>query len=60
MYYVYQGEFCPGKLTLGKFLQGKIFAPELKNGVKILSFRGLEGQKGNSARSAEEIFGLYY
>ncbi len=29
-------------------------------GVKILSPRGLEGQKGNSARSTEGIFGLYF
>ena len=36
-------KFCPGKLTLGKILPRKNSVPELKNVVKILSPRGLEG-----------------
>ncbi len=55
-----RGEFCLGKLTLGKILPGKNSVPELKNGGNILSPRCLEGLKGNSARSAEEMFGLYF
>ncbi len=42
------------------FCLGKILSPSLKTGVKILSPRDLEGGKGNSARSAEEIFGLNF
>ncbi len=37
------GKFYPGKLILGKILPGKNSVPKLKNGVKILSPRGLEG-----------------
>ncbi len=43
-----------------KFCPGKILSPSLKMGVKILSPRGLEGWKGNLARSAEEFFALYF
>ncbi len=51
-------KFCPGKLTLLKILPGKNSVPELKIVVKILFF--WKGKKGNSARSAEEISGLYF
>ncbi len=54
------GGFCPGKLTLGKILPGKNSVPELKKGVKILSPRGLEGQKGNSAQRRRNFWLIFF
>jgi hypothetical protein len=53
-------KFYPGKLNSENILPGKNSVPSLKMGIKILSPWGLEGLKGNSAQSAEEVFGSYF
>ncbi len=52
------GGILSGKLTLGKILPGKNSVPKLKNGVKILSPRGLEGKK-EIRREAPDKFMAY-
>ncbi len=48
-----EGKILSWIINFGKILQGKNSVFELKNGGKNSVPRGLEGQKGNSARSAE-------
>ncbi len=58
----FRGEFCPGKLTLGKILPGKNSVPELKNGGKnsVPSGFGKVKKRKNKKFGAKEIFGLYF
>ncbi len=56
-----EGKILSGKINFGiNSAPGKILASSLKTGVKILSPQGLRKEKENSARSAEEIFGLCF
>jgi hypothetical protein len=54
-------KFCLGEINFGEILPGKNSVPKLKNGEKFCPLGVWKRKnKGNTARSAEEIFGFFF